>query len=115
MNQSNHKACISVDPGICGFSCTVCARSVEKRSVAIEISGSECKQIGKLAEHLEIIGLKELFMPLTQNPVYKAAQASGCHASCVIPAAVLKAAEVAMGMAVARPVQFSFDGDKENV
>ena len=54
-------------------------------------------------------------MPLTANPVYKAAQASGCHASCAIPSAVLKAAEVAMGMAVARPVNFTFHCEKGDV
>ena len=52
-------------------------------------------------------------MPLTKNPVYQAAQASGCHASCAIPCAVIKAVEVAMGMAVARQVRFSFESKKE--
>ena len=52
-------------------------------------------------------------MPLTKNPVYQAAQASGCHASCAIPCAVIKAVEVAMGMAVARRVRFSFEAKKE--
>ncbi len=113
MSELNKEACVAIDPGVCGFSCVVCARPVEKRSVQIEIRDSECKQIGKLAAKVGTIGLRELFVPLTQNPIYKAAQASGCHASCVIPAAVLKAAEVAMGMAVARPVQFTFDVKNE--
>ena len=52
-------------------------------------------------------------MPLTQNPVYQAAQASGCHTSCAIPCAVIKAVEVAMGMAVARQVRFDFESKKE--
>lgn len=114
MSQSTNDACIAVDPGACGFTCVIRAHPVEKRSVAIEISESECQQINKLGGRLETISLRELFMPLTQNPVYKAAQACGCHASCTIPAAVLKAAEVAMGMAVARSVRFSFDPKKED-
>ncbi len=115
MNQSLNDACITVDPGVCGFTCVIRARQTEKRSVAIEIAESECQQIKRLASRLETISLRELFMPLTANPVYKAAQASGCHASCAIPSAVLKAAEVAMGMAVARPVNFTFDCEKGDV
>jgi hypothetical protein len=53
--------------------------------------------------------LSELFLPISRNPVYMAAEKSGCHASCVIPAAVLKAVEVAMQMAVARDVQIKVD------
>ena len=114
MSQSTNDACIAVDPGACGFTCVIRAQQIDKRSVAIEIAESECQQINKLSGRLETVSLRELFMPLTQNPVYKAAQACGCHASCTIPAAVLKAAEVAMGMAVARPVRFSFDPKKED-
>ncbi|MBW2193973.1 MAG: hypothetical protein JRF27_09345, partial [Deltaproteobacteria bacterium] len=40
--------------------------------------------------------LKGLFIPVTRNPVYLAAEQSGCHLSYPIPAAVLKAVEVAM-------------------
>ena len=108
MSKAENDTIIDVDPGICGFGCVIRARQVEKRSVTIDIAGSECQQINKLAGRLETISLRELFMPLTQNPVYKEAQASGCHASCAIPSAVLKAAEVAMGMALARPVRFRF-------
>jgi hypothetical protein len=77
--------------------------------VAIDISESECKQIRMLAGRLKEMSLKELFMPLTRNPVYAAAQQSGCHPSCVIPSAVLKAVEVALGMALPKDVQFRFD------
>ena len=115
LSKSTDDACITVDPGVCGFTCVIRAHHVEKRSVAIEITESECQQIKKMAGRIETISLRELFMPLTRNPVYRAAQESGCHASCVIPSAVLKTAEVAMGMALARPVCFSFDRDKEDM
>ena len=105
--------CVAVDPGACGFTCVIRTRSLDKQSVSIEISGSECRQIQRLNERLDQLSLRELFMPLTKNPVYQAAQASGCHASCAIPCAVIKAVEVAMGMAVARQVRFSFEAKKE--
>ena len=115
MNKPTNDACITVEPGACGFTCVIRARQVEKRSVAIEITGSECGQIKQLAEQLELLSLKDLFTPLTRNPVYKAAEIAGCHADCVIPSAVLKASHTALGMAVARPVRFSFDCCKEDV
>jgi len=115
LSESTDGAIMTVDPGVCGFTCVIRAHQVEERSVAIEITESECQQIKNMAGCLETISLQELFMPLTRNPVYRAAQESGCHASCVIPSAVLKSAEVAMDMALARPVRFSFDCDKEDV
>jgi hypothetical protein len=108
-SENADDTCLAVDPGACGFTCVIRVRPVDKRSVSIMISGSECKQIQSLNERLSQLSLRELFMPLTQNPVYQAAQASGCHASCAIPCAVIKAVEVAMGMAVARQVRFGFE------
>lgn len=112
MSKSTNEACMTVDPGVCGFTCVIRAHQVEERSVVTEITGSECQQIIKMAGLIETISLQDLFTPLTRNPVYRAAQESGCHASCVIPSAVLKTAEVAMSMALARPVRFGFDCDK---
>ena len=106
--KSANDVSVDVDPGACGFGCVVRARSINKRSVSVEIENSECKQIQTLNKHLDQLSLRELFMPLTENPVYEAAQASGCHTSCAIPCAVVKAVEVAMGMAVARQVRFDF-------
>ncbi len=114
MDKKADDVCLTVDPGVCGFTCVIRARKVARRSVAIEISGSDCRQINSLDERLEEMSLKELFLPLTRNPVYRAAEASGCHTSCAVPSAILKTVEVAMGMAIARPVQFSFGCDKED-
>jgi hypothetical protein len=57
------------------------------------------------------MSLKELFMPLTRNPVYIAAEKSGCHPSCAIPAAVIKAVEVALGMALPKEVRIKFTNE----
>jgi hypothetical protein len=45
---------------------------------------------------------------MTRNPVYIAAEKSGCHPSCAIPLAVLKAAEVAWDVALPRDVRIEF-------
>jgi hypothetical protein len=96
--------CVTVEPGICGFPCRITARMLDKQTVLLKISESECKQIQRLSKRLKKITMPELFAPITRNPVYLAAQQSGCHPSCVIPAAVLKAVEAAMDMALPRDV-----------
>lgn len=100
---------VQVDPGVCGFRCHITAVKEESRKVAVTIHGSECRQIQRLSAHLTHMNLSELFLPISRNPVYLAAEKSGCHASCVIPTAVLKAVEVAMEMAIARHVNITID------
>lgn len=102
------RTCLRVDPGICGFACTVCAQKLEARTVKIDIEGSECKQIQRLSELISQIGFRDIFVPLTRNPVFVSAEKAGCHPSCVIPTAVIKAAEVALGLALKRDVVIQF-------
>jgi len=101
--------CASVSAGICGFTCRIEAWKLGKRAVGLEISESECQQIQQFSQLVSKLSLKEVFMPVTRNPVYLAARQSGCHASCPIPMAVLKAAEVAMEMALPRDVSIRFE------
>ncbi len=100
---------VRVEPGICGFDCVVEVRRVDKRTVKVAVTGSQCQQIQRLSGDLTEMSLKELFTPMTRNPVYTCAEKSGCHPSCTIPAAVLKAVEAALGMAIARDVRIRFD------
>jgi hypothetical protein len=97
---------VTVHPGICGFACTIRAQRMDRRTVAVTVSGSQCKQIQRLSGCVTTLSLKDLFTPLTRNPVYTSAEQSGCHASCTIPSAIIKAAEVALEMALPRDVQF---------
>lgn len=106
--RRNPSVVVSTDPGICGFSCTVTARQCDKRMVTVAIGGCECKQIQRLAALLTHMSLKALFTPLTRNSAYIAAEKAGCHSSCVVPAAVIKAVEVAFGMALPKAVHMNF-------
>jgi hypothetical protein len=108
-NETVDDTCVTVVPGICGFTCRIHARKKSSRQVAIEIRESNCLQIQRLADRLSELSFKDLFLPLTRNPVYIAAEKSGCHPSCLIPCAVLKAVEAAMGMALPRTVQIEFE------
>ena len=74
----------------------------------LTIEGSECKQIQRLSEMITQIGLRDVFVPLTRNPVFVSAEKAGCHPSCVIPTAVIKVAEVALGLALKCDVVIQF-------
>ena len=113
-SKKSNDTCVTVNPGICGFTCHVKARKIEKKIVALEIAESECNQIQQFSGHLSKITLRELFVPVTKNPVYLSAEKSGCHPSCPIPVAVLKAAEVAMEMALPRDVMIQFEDCQED-
>ena len=113
-SKKSNDTCVTVNPGICGFTCHVKARKIEKKLVALEIAETECNQIQQFSGRLSNITLRELFVPVTKNPVYLSAEKSGCHPSCPIPVAVLKAAEVAMEMALPRDVMIQFEGCQED-
>ena len=101
--------CAAVNAGICGFTCRIEARKIDKSAAGLEISESECQQIQRFSGLVSKLTLREIFMPVTLNPVYLAAQQAGCHASCPIPMALLKTAEVAMEMALPREVSMRFE------
>lgn len=103
-----HSVLVTAQPGICGFNCEITARLSGRRKVTVTIAASECKQVQRLAGQLTEITVKELFLPFSRNPVYQIAEKMGCHSSCVVPAAVLKAVEAAMGMAVAKDAGIRF-------
>ena len=70
---------VEIEPGICGFSCVIEARKEGLRIVSLKITGSECEHIKRLSEDFVKMGLKDLFKPITKNPVYVSAQQAGCH------------------------------------
>jgi hypothetical protein len=99
---------VAVDPGICGFPCRVEARKGGKSEVRIEVE-SECAHIQRLASMVKVITLRGLFSPLSRNPIFVSAERARCHASCAIPVAMAKAAEVALEMALPRDVRITFE------
>ena len=98
---------VKVNPGICGFECVIKATK-QKRSVTFEIQ-SGCEQIKRLASNLGEIKMQDLFLPATKSPVYMGAEKAKCHLACPIPWALVKAAEVALGLALPRDAGLVFD------
>ena len=107
------KIYVDVDPGICGFKCAIEAWRIEKRIVSVKITGTDCENIRRMSELIEDFGLRDLFIPIAKNPVFEWAARAGCHPSCAVPIAILKAVEAAMDMAIPKGVNISFKREEE--
>jgi hypothetical protein len=99
---------VQVDPGICGFNCSIHAYKGKGKTVRFKIQ-SDCNQIQILATHLEEIGIKDIFVPLTRSPLFLSAEKSKCHLACPVPSSLVKAAEVALGLALPKDVMITFE------
>jgi len=113
IESQSKDTCVTVDSGICGFACRIKAWKIEKRVAGLAVSESDCQQIRQFSELLQQLALKDVFAPISRNPVYLAAEKTGCHPSCPIPPAVLKVAEVALEMALPRDAAIRFKACQE--
>jgi len=97
---------VTVDPGICGF---VCSISAWKEGTLVEFDiRSDCDQIKKLGLCLGPIKMKDLFPALTKSPFFLSAEKSKCHLACPIPSSLVKTAEVVLGLALPKQVMIRF-------
>ncbi len=70
---------VNVNPGVCGFDCRIEAAPAGRRSVQIMITESDCTMVQKFSGLINDISIKDLFIPLTKNPIFNAAEQAGCH------------------------------------
>ncbi len=102
-------ATVRVDPGICGLNSTIVVSSEDGQTCAVAIE-SECEAIRALgAEIAELDGFAAAFTKFAENPVYIAAGAHYKHAACPVPSAIVKAAEIACGLALPQDVSFEVE------
>ena len=90
-----------VDAGICGMSAEITALSEEQFGpVELDID-TDCPHIQKLAEELTEISPFEEISFRGEGPKTLRMAAKHCqHAACPVPAGIIKAIEVASGMAL---------------
>jgi len=100
---------VSVAPGICGFTTTI-EGHVDDMYQAVVTIESDCAQVNKLADRLgQISVLDELRAPLHESSIYRDAGACRLHAACPVPSAILKAIEVAAGLALPADVHVAIE------
>lgn len=89
-----------IDAGICGEHTTVETNLIEDYRVGIKIESS-CKHIQKLAENLiEVDALKEISARRQVPETLSKGMEYCTHAACPVPVGIIKAVEVAAGLAL---------------
>ena len=105
------KVIAEVCPGVCGLECRVKAASPDGMNVVLEIE-SACLQVQAYAAEIQALDAYQelLSKPLAQtSPVLLAAEHK-LHTTCLVPLAVLKAAEAAAGLALPRHAHIELEG-----
>jgi len=100
-------ATVHVQPGVCGFEAEIHATADADMNVHIELT-SACPQVARLGEAVaKVSALGLLRQPIHETSIYQAAGAARCHAACPVPSAIIKAIEVAAGLALPHDVQMT--------
>jgi hypothetical protein len=87
-------------PGVCGLTTTVNAQKTADGQVSLDIQ-SECKAIRRLAEQLKEVDPFREFTFRGKGPLTLGLSAKYCsHAACPVPTGIIKAVEVAAGLAL---------------
>ncbi len=91
-------AIVFVKGGQCGRETVITARKSGRISVSLRFE-TTCEHIAALAEGLkEVNPGSEMTLPMRDTAVYRAASEHCCRNSCIVPAATLKAVEVAASL-----------------
>jgi hypothetical protein len=99
---------VLIESGICGFSTTIRVFKGEKRKVGLAIQ-STCEKVDALGREVQEMDMLDVIKnPINENPVYMKAGECRLHGSCPVPCGVLKAAEVALGLALPKDVKIGF-------
>ncbi|MCD6518997.1 MAG: hypothetical protein J7M05_03630 [Anaerolineae bacterium] len=102
---------VQVVPGVCGLETRIVARADEMFRVSLEIT-SACERVQELGQRLrQLSALEELRATIAETCTYKTAAECRLHVSCPVPSAILKAVEVAAGMALPADVHMRISKD----
>lgn len=100
-------ALVEVNAGVCGFHTRIVSTADDMFNVKLEIT-SDCEHIRQLAEQLqEVAAFEEIQRPINQTTPYQVAAACHAHAACPVPSAIIKAIEVAAGLALPADVHMT--------
>ncbi len=101
---------VEVNSGNCGFTVRISAEKGIGRTVTIVLD-TECSMVRDMMKDISSIDLREMFLNHINNPVYRAASRHLKHAACPVPSAILKAAEVELGLCLPEDVRITFGKD----
>ena len=102
----------TIDPGICGYSVVVTARTEDARHVDFTFE-SECELVAEFARRIAEISPVDAIQSLSReaNPILAQAsellRSAGCCEACVVPVGAVKAMYVITNLALARDVSLT--------
>ncbi len=106
-------AIVVVDAGVCGHSATIRAERTSGYNVRLTVE-SDCAHVRSIApEPLEVDALREVATRTGLPPLLERAHLTCAHAACPVPSALIKAAEVATGLALPKDVTIRISSSPE--
>lgn len=97
-------ATVDVDAGVCGYKTAIKAVRGEGYQVQLTIE-SECPHVGKISSELDQVdALRQIGSRGELPSVLQTAYKHCIHAACPVPSGLIKAIEVAAGLALAQDV-----------
>lgn len=107
-------AVVQIDAGVCGYQTTVRAAKAGGYQVRLTVE-TDCPHVAKIpAEVDEVDALREINLRAGMPPLLATAYRHCAHAACPVPSGLLKAVEVAAGLALPRDVSMCIDHDKRS-
>jgi Family of unknown function (DUF6951) len=98
-------ALVEVHAGVCGHTATVRATKTSGYNVRLAID-SDCAHVQKIApEPIEVDALRQVATRAGLPSLLEDAYRSCAHAACPVPCGLIKAAEVATGLALPQDVE----------
>ena len=100
-----------IQPGNCGYTCTVIAYQDGKQQVTLKIE-SDCKAIQRMAEELaEVNPFEEISFRRGVPRTLQVGQEYCSHTACPVPVGIIKVVELASGMALPGEVSITLTND----
>ena len=91
---------VSVDAGICGFNSEILAECSDGQNATITFK-TDCPNLKPLETKLTTIdGFAECFGKISDTKAYELAETYVKHPACPVPSGIIKAVEVACGLAL---------------
>jgi len=103
---------VIVKAGICGFTTTIEVTTTNKRRLSVKIN-SDCDLVNSLGKAIKELEQWEALKPKEQSMVYLSASKCSLHSGCLVPCAIIKATEVAAGLALPQDASIHFDNTKQ--
>jgi len=101
---------VTINPGICGFKTVIKAVSTDGQHAEVKIN-TACPNLKPFEQLTTLDAYNECFKRPFETEVYKLANDCVKHPACPVPCGMIKALEVACGLALPKDVQISVEKD----